>query len=395
LARVRRSPHVYFYAPHRAILDADALLAGAVRVERRDDLVALSVLAGREYVLAPSYLERLLALPSTSWVVAEDDDEVLRSLAAMALVVSDDPDPLLVEFRRRDELLTSGQWHPHAALHHFMTKWHNVGTGVEADAWQELVAELPERYAALERHGPAPPPFHSEVGLRRDLPLVRQPGRLYELLEQRRTVREFAVDEPATERELAIVLYEVFGAHAYVRVAENVVLLGKTSPSGGARHALEIYPLLLNVEGFDPGIYHYDVQQHGCVLLQALKRDEARDLASEFASGQSWVRDAAAVFVVAARFYRSFWKYRRHSRIFMSLFADAGHLSQTMYLVCTDLGLGPFFTAAINGRNIEDTLGFDGVRMGALAVCGFGRPRSADAPANPAFLPYVPRETTI
>jgi nitroreductase len=74
---------------------------------------------------------------------------------------------------------------------------------------------------------------------------------------------------------------------------------------------------------------------------------------------------------------------------------DAAHLSQTFYLVCADLGLGAFVTAAINGANIEERLGLDGFGEGALAVCGCGVPAGGASPLEPEFLPYIPGERIL
>ena len=74
---------------------------------------------------------------------------------------------------------------------------------------------------------------------------------------------------------------------------------------------------------------------------------------------------------------------------------DAAHLSQTLYLVAGDLGLGAFVTAAINGLAIEERLGLDGVTEGAVAVAGCGRERRERSPLEPTFARYVPRETTV
>ena len=42
----------------------------------------------------------------------------------------------------------------------------------------------------------------------------------------------------------------------------------KTSPSGGARHPTEVYPVVLRVDGVEPGLYHYSVKNHGLELLR-------------------------------------------------------------------------------------------------------------------------------
>jgi nitroreductase len=74
---------------------------------------------------------------------------------------------------------------------------------------------------------------------------------------------------------------------------------------------------------------------------------------------------------------------------------DAAHLSQTLYLVATERGLGAYVTAAVNGADVDARLGLDGVREGVLAVCGLGVPAATPSPFDAPFKPYVPRETNL
>jgi SagB-type dehydrogenase family enzyme len=76
--------------------------------------------------------------------------------------------------------------------------------------------------------------------------------------------------------------------------------------------------------------------------------------------------------VLAARFRRTFWKYRNHAKAWRAVVLDAGHLSQLQYLVATELGLAAFITAAVNEGDIEDAFGLDPMVEGVLAVTGFG-----------------------
>ena len=93
--------------------------------------------------------------------------------------------------------------------------------------------------------------------------------------------------------------------------------------------------------------------------------------------GQSYFGTAAVSFVLTARFYRNHWKYRRHQKAYAGILMDAAHLSQTLYLVSDDLGLGAYVTIAINARDIEARLGLDGVRRASSRS-------PAAAPADPA-----------
>src|SRR5262249_6768642 len=154
-------------------------------------------------------------------------------------------------------------------------------------------------------------------------------------------------------------LYYVWGCQGHLPMLDRVVALKKTSPSDGSLHPIEVYPLLINVEGVQAGLYHYDVECHSLELIRGLSREDGSALANRFTANQSYPRWAQAIFVMTARFARNYWKYRRHEKTYSVLLMDAAHLSQTFYLVCTELGLGSFVTAAINGGDIEESFSLD------------------------------------
>src|SRR3954452_4754531 len=105
---------------------------------------------------------------------------------------------------------------------------------------------------------------------------------------------------------------------------------------------------------------------------------------------QWYFGEADVLVVLAARVGRSFWKYRRHAKAYRTLLLDAGHLSQTFYLVCTDLGLGPFVTGAVNDDALEGALGLDPLVEAPLAVCGCGRLPAERSRLDLEFLPGAP-----
>jgi len=70
---------------------------------------------------------------------------------------------------------------------------------------------------------------------------------------------------------------------------------------------------------------------------------------------------------------RSMWKYP-NSHAYRVLLLDAGHLGQTFHLVCTQLGLAPFTTAATDDLAIEETLGLDGVSEFPIYAAATGLP---------------------
>jgi putative peptide maturation dehydrogenase len=395
----RRTKYVFVYCEDRQFLDIGRLLRGEAVAAPLRQLLAISVLSGTECVISQTELEVLLSVPSDEWSEHNGGGakaEALKRLARHGLVLSDEPEDGLRELRRRDEALSAGQWNIYAALYHFMTKWHDVDIDMAAPPEPaDLELGRSATAAFVQAHGPPPAHFHSvdrRLGVT-PLPLLAREGGLWEALARRRTTRAFAPD-PISLATLSVVLRYTFGCTGYSRVTEEVVVLGKTSPSGGGLHPTEVYPLIRHVEGVEPGIYHYGPERHELELLERLSPEDGGEIAFQLGAGQPFVRDAAVVFLITTRFYRNFWKYRKHRRAYAVLLMDAAHLTQTFYLVCAELGLGAFVTAAVNGRNIEERLGLDPFAEGALAMTGCGLPAPAGELDMP-FLPYVPGETVI
>jgi putative peptide maturation dehydrogenase len=397
--RVRRTVYVFFAYQDGRFLDIPQLLRGAIEFVPLRQLLALSILRGEAYPITLAELQLLAELPSDEWVDVADagDPEAVNALTQRGLVVSTSDDPTLAEIRRRDEALAAAQWNVYAALYHSLTKWRDVDY---REVLGDELAEIPVAAAGLaarhvEAFGPPPDAFHTRADAVRthELPRPDLDSGLVDVLRRRRTTRLFDREQPLSEGELSTILQAVYGCHGYAPMAPGIVALKRTSPSGGGLHPTEAYPLVVRVDGIETGLYHYRSRDHSLELLRPLTTEKAEQLASEFTAGQAYFASAAVLIVMTGRFYRSFWKYRRHQKAYSALLMDAAHLSQTLYLVCTELGLGAFVTAAVNGANIEDALGLDGASEGSLAVCGCGRPAPGRSAFDPEFLPYVPGET--
>jgi putative peptide maturation dehydrogenase len=242
------------------------------------------------------------------------------------------------------------------------------------------------------RDVPAPPHFYSAPaasGSQR-LPSPVRDSYLYPLLRARASRRAFDRGKELAAEDLSTLLYYCFGCHGYLDAHETVRLLKKTSPSGGSLHPIEVYPLIRAVSGIPPGLYHYSVEHHVLEILKEMSAEEVSDFAFVATAEQAFTRNAHVLFLLTARFDRQFWKYRGHAKAYGVLHMDLGHLSQTVYLVCTDLGLGACITGAINDGNIDEQLGLDGIREGALAVIACGVPLPEGSDEEPVFSPYTP-----
>jgi len=357
---VRRTRHVVF---------------GPLGDDASPVVTARSLLTGVRADLSLDEVAVLVGLSTRRWSWRIGD--VATSLSSRGFLVSDEPEEPFIGLRRRDAKLTTLGWHPAAAAFLVETRWD--GQRVTAERRDGSRPARPPRIGAPES------PFHLRQGARVPLPAAEADDELHRLLHLRRTTRSFDSNRPVTELELATLLRSVWGARGWAPLAHGDVAIRKTSPSGGGLHPVEVYPLVRNVEGVGPGIYHYRTRDHELVRLAALDGDACLKLLERATAGQWYFADADVGFVMTARFARSFWKYRRHAKIFRAILLEAGHLSQTFYLLCTQLGLGPYITAAIDDAELERVLGLDSLFEAPIAICGCGRAPAQRSPLDPRF----------
>jgi putative peptide maturation dehydrogenase len=343
-----------------------------------------SMLTGGSVRLARDEWEELLAVPVRSWTWRPDGDPGADKLGRAGCVVSDDPAEPFPGLRRRDEDLTTLGWWPDAAALHIGARWEGVR------------ARVPPRDGSL------PPSTYVGIPLpalpvrgdpRTPLPRSAQNSPLRQLLARRRTVRTFDDTRHLDVGELAALLRWVWGAHGTLRLVGNDTGLRRTSPSGGALHPIEVYPVVRRVEGLASGLYHYLGGEHALEQVAMLDEDAARTLIEEGTAGQWYLAQADAAFVMTARFGRSYRKYRRHPKVYRTIFLEAGHLSQTFYLLCTELGLGAWVSSTLDEEVLERALGLDPLFEGVIAACGCGRPNTGngDELLQPTFVPLDQR----
>jgi SagB-type dehydrogenase family enzyme len=165
-------------------------------------------------------------------------------------------------------------------------------------------------------------------------------------------------------------LQTTWGVQGYVQTNVFGNLPYKTSPSGGARHPIEVYLVALRVKGLKRGIYHYQAKDN---LLTKIPGKASARMASAYCADQPYFGEAAALFIMTAVFARTMWKYGR-ARAYRVVLLETGHLGQTFCLTATRLGLAPFTTAALKDSLIEKDLGIDGISESVLYVTGVGVP---------------------
>ncbi|MET0549132.1 MAG: putative peptide maturation dehydrogenase [Xanthomonas sp.] len=367
--KIRRCAVIYFESREESHFSLESILQGGDGLVRTRRWLALAAHLDEEIEVSSSEMGLLGAMSPHQWVPSEQTKPhpwaLVLGLLQKGLLVSDGRKYAI--HRQRDESLRSTHWWPAAALVQRLSRWRGLDSAVAMETGgMATAADLREKMG--------PPPSESraltESGNR--VPLARQPGSDFDaLLARRATCRNFDQTRPLPAALLSHMLQRVLMAQAVVRVADDASFLKKNVPSGGGLHPTEAYLIVQNVDGIAPGIYHYHAVDHA---LESMAVDHAPlpELASQALAGQHWFSDAPVMLVLTTRFARSFWKYRRHAKAYRATILDIGHISQTVYLSATELGLGAFVTSAINEMDIEAWLGLDPMEEGVMAICGFG-----------------------
>ncbi len=186
-------------------------------------------------------------------------------------------------------------------------------------------------------------------------------GPLYSLLKERRSVRAYgpgAMDKGT----LGQLLWASQGISRDTRQHQL-----RTAPSAGALYPIETYVVANNVRGLEPGVYHYEVFQHGLALVRPGEWGAALARA---ALGQNMLARAPAVFAWSALVERCKWKYDQ--RAYRYIYLDAGHAAQNLALAAVALGLGSCQVGAFFDGEVDDVLELDGVEETVIYMSAVG-----------------------
>jgi SagB-type dehydrogenase family enzyme len=184
------------------------------------------------------------------------------------------------------------------------------------------------------------------------------------VISSRTSVRSFSPD-PVQLEHLSYLLWctqgvkKIIPGHATFR----------TVPSAGARHALETYLLINNVESLEPGLYRYCAIEHLLVRLPA--EITIADDITHACWDQGFIKTCAATFIWTAVPYRMTWRYG--DRGYRYLHLDAGHVCQNLYLGAESIGCGTCAVAAFHDQSMNALLQLDGESQFVIYLAAVGR----------------------
>ncbi len=174
-------------------------------------------------------------------------------------------------------------------------------------------------------------------------PMLKSEVSLEEALRNRRSIREYS-EEPLSLAQVSQLLWAAQGLTADWG--------GRTAPSAGGLYPLEVYLVANSVEGLGPGAYKYRPASHE---LAYVKPGDIRVPLADAVLGQEWVKNGAAVIVIAAVFSRTVDKYGDRGRQYVWM--EAGHAGQNICLEATALDLGAVPIGAFHDDQVQNVVG--------------------------------------
>ncbi|MGD9347269.1 MAG: SagB/ThcOx family dehydrogenase [Candidatus Aminicenantes bacterium] len=187
---------------------------------------------------------------------------------------------------------------------------------------------------------------------------------IWEAIQTRQSIRNYK-NIPLTPTHLSQLLWATQGISR-----EAMGFEFRTAPSAGALYPVETYLVLNNVDGIEPGVYHYDVKNH---QLDQLKRGDFRIDIARAALDQDMAYSAGVVFAWTALFERSKWKYKQ--RAYRYVYLDAGHIAENLALAAVALGLGTCQIGALYDDEVNDLIEIDGDKESILYMSTVGYPQ--------------------
>jgi SagB-type dehydrogenase family enzyme len=195
------------------------------------------------------------------------------------------------------------------------------------------------------------------------------------VLRKRHSTRNFDDRRPITLAELARFL------DAAARVSSRwqsqgdfgpaVTYAARPYPSAGASYELELYLAVAACKGLARGFYHYDAGRHALVPIRARPQD-VETLLNSAAAAMDAPGVPQIVITIAARFGRVSWKYS--SLAYALILKDAGVLTQTLYLIATDMGHGGCAIGTVSVELFARMTGIEFHVEGPVGQFALGRP---------------------
>lgn len=189
-------------------------------------------------------------------------------------------------------------------------------------------------------------------------------SKLSKILIDRRSIRQFSGVSMSKDK----LSYLLFSSSGLTHLGKTIDESKRSYPSAGGRYPLEIYPIILNCEGIEKGLYHYNVKENSLELL--LKKDLGKWL-TIVTSEAKWIEKSAVVFIITGVLNRTRIKYG--DKGYRLALIETGHLSQNILLLATEMGLDSCPLGGFIDKDVNNLLDVDLQKEVALYMIAIGK----------------------
>ena len=232
---------------------------------------------------------------------------------------------------------------------------------------REFLLTDPRMKTASQPHGPMP----AMIKRYADRPFVKFPEErlaidapLGDVIKRRKSSRDY--QRKAIDLKLLGTLLETGnGVIRYGGAYGQARFPFRRAPSAGGLQSIEVYAVVNDVEGLEPGVYHHQPDRRGLTLVDPglMRRRCVRACLS-----QDWIGESAVMLFLTCDLNKMLWKYGR--RAYRMSHVDAGVLAQQFHLIATALGLGSCMIAGFVEEAVHKLLDIDGkLEFAALGIC--------------------------
>lgn len=187
---------------------------------------------------------------------------------------------------------------------------------------------------------------------------------LCEAIEQRSSVRAYR-NAAIPRLSLARLLFHGNGVRS-VPVTGGYRNFRRNTPSAGNLGSVDLYPVVLHVQGVARGAYHYQPVEHS--LSEIAGADGLAQLGSVLLQPEFGA--AGVVIAVGSSLARVRAKYGIRGYRYACI--DAGHVAQNLCLMAAALGLGACVVGGFDDDALNDLLALDGLDEAALCLVTIG-----------------------
>ncbi len=317
-----------------------------------------------------------------------DQDTWIRLNSILTKPTSFDPESVVDRSLFQSGILSTKSPYRHTWGWDILSKIYHIGTKnvqfetaiATADDWAKVYQEHCDNVLSS-----CPPPDNrSRTDDLRTIKLIdpklsELDALLKNTLIDRQTCRVFH-DNEVSLQDLSTLLHLALGFTTPLRgtvKASNVCALGqrRTSPSGGGLNSTEGYVYAKNIQGVKAGFYYYNPNHHTLEHCSPLVPAPL----GKTLSGQHFIDNLPAGIWLTSRLDKLWWKYE-HSRAYRMALIEVGHISQTLQLISTALGLQTWITGAFDDATIENQLQTEPFTEQPLFFIGIGHGENSAIP---------------